>query len=146
MQVKWILSTALMVFAHVADANTTTQTPIKSANVFLPIVDSKHAKHADYVYQRCTDFIMAVKVYSGIVANNPVHGKNPTWREPYLWAQDPVFYQTLPFDSERDKQLEFVQNYMTAFGPIIYPSPVLDLPLYLKDKETCISKYGSKND
>lgn len=146
MRQKWISFVAVIMFANIATANTTAQISVNDTDTLAPIVDSKNAEHVDYIYERCHDFVLAVTAYSMIVASNPVHGKNPARKEPYLWAWNPDIIRTFEFDSKRDKYPDFIGKYLSLFGAITYPSPVLKLPIYLKDKKTCLSKHGLKDE
>ena len=140
-----ILTFALLAFGALS-TNAATEPKALLPSVMLSIKESSLRNDKTFLIRRCYSFTMAVTVYQKIMRSNPVHDRNPNAGQSLNWISTSGAFEKFSDDARDakiDAPLEFMGQYLDAFGPIEVPTNIIETPLYISDKDTCLDENGN---
>ncbi|MEL7013878.1 MAG: hypothetical protein AAFO72_11430 [Pseudomonadota bacterium] len=90
---------------------------------------------------------MAIFIYRQIMRSNPVYGRDASRGAEFDWIEDLQFSKPLQaaVAAREDRALQYIDEYMEAFGSVTVPSMVPNLLLYQSDKATCLRHFKSED-
>ena len=101
---------------------------------FKPIVDSLEKAASEHGAQRCASFVTALRIYRQIMRSNPVYGRDQDAGLALNWVDDVNTWDGMTAKDE----LQFIDEYIDAFGPVTVPTKITEMPLYVSDKSACL--------
>ncbi len=140
-----ILAFALLPFGALS-TNAATEPKALPPSGILPIKESFLRNDKTFLIRRCYSFTMAITAYQQIMRSNPVHGRNPNAGQSLNWVSVSGSFEKFSddaLDAKIDDPLMFMGQYMDAFGPIEVPTSIIETPLYISDKDTCLDENGN---